>query len=74
MDGIVAKAATTKTVSLSSLGRKGSISIGSKTKSGTWWKMKVGKKEAFCLDLGYTCHSGNTYALEENCKWDQDTG
>ena len=73
-NGIVAKAATTKTVSLSSLGRKGSISIGSKTKSGTWWKMKVGNKEAFCLDLGYTCHSGNTYALEENCKWDQDTG
>lgn len=73
-DGALAKAASSATVSLSSLGRKGNISFGSKTKSGTWWKMKVGSKEAFCLNLGYTCHSGNTYAVEEECKWDQDTG
>lgn len=73
-NGTVAKAATTASVSLTSLGRKGSISIGSKTKSGTWWKMKVGGKTAFCMDLGYTCHSGNTYGVEEKCTWDQNTG
>ncbi len=69
----VASAATTS-VSLSSLGRKGTVSIGSKTKSGTWWKMRLNGREAFCIDLGYTCHSGNTYASQETHKWDQDTG
>lgn len=70
---IVADAAST-TVSLISLGRKGTVSIGSKTKSGTWWQMKLGGKKAFCINLGYTCHSGNTYAAEETHHWDQDTG
>lgn len=69
----VASAASTS-VSLSSLGRKGNVSIGSKTKSGTWWKMNLGGNEAFCIDLGYTCHSGNSYAVEEKHQWDQDTG
>lgn len=69
----VANAASTS-VSLSSLGRKGNVSIGSKTKSGTWWKMNLGGNEAFCIDLGYTCHSGNSYAVEEKHQWDQDTG
>lgn len=70
----VSKAATTANVSLSSLGRKGTVSFGSKSKSGTWWKMRLGSKEAFCLSLGHTCHSGNTYAAENSYKWDQDTG
>lgn len=69
----VASAATTS-VSLSSLGRKGSVSVGSKTKSGTWWKMHLNGSEAFCIDLGYTCHTGNTYASQATHKWDQDTG
>lgn len=69
----VANAASTS-VSLSSLGRKGNVSIGSKTKSGTWWKMNLGGREAFCIDLGYTCHSGNSYAAVEKHQWDQDTG
>ncbi len=72
-NAIVADAAST-TVSLISLGRKGTVSIGSKTKSGTWWQMKLGGKKAFCINLGYTCHSGNTYAAEETHHWDQDTG
>lgn len=66
--------AASSTVSLSSLGKKGSVSYGTKTKSGTWWKMKVSGKEAFCLSLGYTCHSGNTYAAEDTYEWNQDTG
>lgn len=66
-------AATTASVKLSSLGRKGTVSIGSKTKSGTWWQMNLNGKKAFCIDLGYTCHSGNTYAVEETHQWDQNT-
>ena len=68
-----ASAATTASVSLSSLGRKGTVTIGSKTKSGTWWQMHLNGKKAFCIDLGYTCHSGNTYAAQETHHWDQDT-
>jgi hypothetical protein len=73
-NGTVAKAATTASVSLSSLGSKGSISIGSKTKSGTWWKMQLNGKTAFCMNLGYTCHTGNTYGVEEKYTWNQNTG
>lgn len=69
----VASAATTASVSLGSLGRKGDVSIGSKIKSGTWWQMNLNGKKAFCIDLGYTCHTGNTYAAEETCHWNQDT-
>ncbi len=69
----VASASSTATVSLRSLGRKGTVSIGSKTKSGTWWQMNLNGKKAFCIDLGYTCHSGNTYAAGETHHWNQDT-
>ena len=71
---MTAKAATISTVSLSGMGSHGTMSIGGKTKSGTWWKMYVGGKEAFCLTLGATCHAGNTYEVTEKCNWDQDTG
>ena len=70
----VASAATTARVSLTSLGRKGTVSFGSKTKSGTWWQMHLNGKKAFCINLGHTCHTGNTYAAEETHSWDQDTG
>lgn len=66
--------AASASVSLSSLGRKGNVTIGSKKKSGTWWKMNLNGKEAFCIDLGYTCHSGNSYTAQEKHQWDQDTG
>lgn len=69
-----ASAATTASVKLNSLGRKGNVSIGSKTKSGTWWQMNLNGKKAFCIDLGYTCHTGNTYAAKESHQWNQDTG
>lgn len=73
VNATVASAASAS-VSLSSLGRKGNVTIGSKTKSGTWWKMNLNGKEAFCIDLGYTCHSGNSYTVQEKHQWDQDTG
>ena len=71
---IRANAATQKSVALSSLGKNGTLSLGSKSKTGTWWKMTLGSKEAFCINLGYTCHAGNTYEATESHKWDQDTG
>ncbi len=73
-NSLTASAATTSTVSLSGMGSHGTMSIGGKTKSGTWWKMHVGGKEAFCLTLGATCHAGNTYEVTEKCNWTQDTG
>lgn len=66
--------AATASVSLTSLGNKGTVTLGSKTKSGTWWQMNLNGKKAFCLDLGYTCHNGNTYESVETKKWDQSTG
>ena len=71
---MIADAATTAAVKLSSLGRKGTVNIGSKTKTGTWWQMNLNGKKAFCIDLGYACHTGNTYAAGETHHWDQDTG
>ncbi len=71
---ITVNAASTATVTLSGMGSHGSLTIGSKTKTGTWWKMHVGSREAFCITLGATCHSGNTYEVAENCTWTQDTG
>lgn len=44
--------AATGNVKVDSLGKKGSVSYGSKTKSGTWFQMKVAGKRAFCLSLG----------------------
>lgn len=73
VNSMVASAAT-YSVSLSSLGRKGTVSFGSKTKSGTWWQMKLNGKKAFCVNLGHTCHTGNTYASEATHHWDQNTG
>lgn len=73
-NALVASAATTASVSLTSLGRKGTVTVGSKTKSGTWWKMKLNGKEAFCVNLGYTCHSGNNYEAQNSYEWDQNTG
>ena len=64
-NAMVADAAATASVTLLSLGRKGTVNIGSESKAGTWWKMNLNGKKAFCLNLGSTCHSGNTYAAEE---------
>ncbi len=73
-NSLSANAANTAVVSLSGMGSHGTMNIGGKTKSGTWWKMHVGSKEAFCLTLGATCHAGNTYEVTEKCTWDQNTG
>ncbi|MCM1244701.1 MAG: SpaA isopeptide-forming pilin-related protein [Roseburia sp.] len=58
-----AEAATTYAASLSQLGKLGAFKAGSKGKGGNdnWWKMTVNGKASFCLNLGLTCHSGDTY-------------
>ena len=50
--------AATTPVKLDNLGSHGTTKIGSKTKSGDWYKMTVESKTAFCMNLGYTCHKG----------------
>lgn len=55
-----AKAATA-TVALDNLGEQGSLTVGKKTKTGNWWKMEIGDETAFCMNLGYTCHTGDAY-------------
>ncbi len=69
-----AKAAATATASLSKMGHYGTVTYGSKKKSGVWWKEKLNGKTAFCLSLGKTCHTGNTYVADDAYTWDQDTG
>ena len=67
-------AATTAKTKVSSYGRLGNVDVGSKTKTGTWWKINVGSKTAFCLSLGKTCHTGNTYQVTDTHTWNQNTG
>ena len=67
-------AATKETVSVASLGNYGSISIGNKVAGPYWWKLSVGGKIAFCLNLGDTCHEGNVYEIKNEYNWNQNTG
>ncbi len=53
--------ADTATASLSNLGELGTVKIGDKSESGTWWQTKVNKKAVFCKDLGLACHAGDVY-------------
>lgn len=61
-------------VRIGSLGDRGTVEYGSKKKSGTWLKMALGNRTAFCLDLGKACHNDNVYAKTEELTWDQTTG
>lgn len=53
--------AATKNVTVDYLGYCGTVTCGSKTKSGKWWKMQVNGRTVFCMDLGNTCHNGDAY-------------
>lgn len=68
------KAAETATVTVNSLGNKGTVTYGSKKKTGTWFKMNVSGRRAFCINLGKACHNGNSYEKEESYSWNQSTG
>ena len=58
--------AATTPVKLDNLGSHGRTNIGSKTKSGDWYKMTVESKTAFCMNLGYTCHTGDQYSVNSS--------
>lgn len=61
-------------VSLSNLGTVGTLSVGSKTKRGSWWKLYLNGCEMFCLNLGQTCHAGDAYQSESDWYSSTDTG
>ena len=58
--------AATTPVKLDNLGSHGTTMIGGKTKSGDWYKMTVDGKKAFCMNLGYTCHTGDQYSANSS--------
>lgn len=50
-----------KQAGIVTLGKLGTVNIGSKNESGTWVKTLVDGNDVFCLDLGKACHTGYTY-------------
>ena len=50
-----------KQAGIVTLGKLGTVNIGSKSESGTWVKTLVDGNYVFCLDLGKACHTGYTY-------------
>ena len=59
--GSVTVKAETKNATLSNLGTLGTVKIGSKSESGTWYQTEVEGTPVFCLDLGKACHAGDVY-------------
>lgn len=59
--GSVTVKAETKNATLSNLGTLGTVKIGSKSESGTWYQTEVKETPVFCLDLGKACHAGDVY-------------
>lgn len=59
--GSVTVKAETKNATLSNLGALGTVKIGSKSESGTWYRTEVAGTPVFCLDLGKACHAGDVY-------------
>lgn len=53
--------AASGTASLDSLGKLGTVNVGSKSESGIWLQTLVNEKPVFCMDLGLVCHTGYTY-------------
>ena len=56
--------AASGTASLDSLGKLGTVNVGSKSESGIWLQTLVNEKPVFCMDLGKACHTGYTYKSE----------
>ena len=61
---MVSVSAASGVASLESLGKLGTVNIGSKSESGTWLQTQVDSKPVFCMDLGKACHTGYTYKSE----------
>lgn len=61
-------------VSLSNMGKVGTLSVGNKIKKGSWWKLYINGSEMFCLNLGQTCHAGDAYQSQSDWYSSADTG
>ena len=61
---MVSVSAASGVASLESLGKLGTVNIGSKSESGTWLQTQVDSKPVFCMNLGKACHTGYTYKSE----------
>lgn len=64
--GSVTVKAETKNATLSNLGTLGTVKIGSKAESGTWYQTEVAGTPVFCLDLGKACHAGDVYVSSDD--------
>lgn len=63
--GSITVKAETKNATLSNLGALGTVKIGSKAESGTWYQTEVAGTPVFCLDLGKACHAGDVYVSSD---------
>lgn len=63
--GAITVKAETKNATLSNLGALGTVKIGGKSESGTWYQTEVAGTPVFCLDLGKACHAGDVYVSSD---------
>ena len=71
---MVSVSAASGVASLESLGKLGTVNIGSKSESGTWLQTQVDSKPVFCMDLGKACHTGYAYKSESKTISSDDSG
>lgn len=64
--GSVTVKADTKNATLSNLGELGTVKIGNKSESGTWYQTEVAGTPVFCMDLGKACHAGDVYVSSDD--------
>ena len=60
--------AASGTASLDSLGKLGTVNVGSKSESGIWLQTLVNEKPVFCMDLGLACHRQRQLAVTVQIK------
>lgn len=64
--GSVTVKADTKNATLSNLGELGTVKIGNKSESGTWYQTEIAGTPVFCMDLGKACHAGDVYVSSDD--------
>ena len=64
--GSVTVKAETKNATLSNLGALGTVKIGNKSESGTWYQTEIAGTPVFCMDLGKACHAGDVYVSSDD--------
>lgn len=64
--GSVTVKADTKNATLSNLGELGTVKIGNKSESGTWYQTEIARTPVFCMDLGKACHAGDVYVSSDD--------